>query len=182
MRILKIFIAGPRVINELDENVNKKLNSICEKGYDVLVGDADGIDSSIQKFLNDKKYKNVTVFASRGIARNNYGAWQIENVVVAENVTGFDFYATKDLSMAKSADVGFMIWNGKSKGTFNNIINLLNLNKEVILYYIPTKKFYQFKQMSDLDNFLNTNVKLDSKLRKLLPKKDVKQFVQACMF
>lgn len=182
MRILKIFIAGPRAINELDENVNKKLNSICEKGYDVLVGDADGIDSSIQKFLNDRKYKNVKVFASRGIARNNYGDWQIENVVVSENVKGFDFYATKDLSMAKSADIGFMIWNGKSKGTFNNIINLLNLNKEVILYYMPTKRFYQFKQMDDLDNFLNTNVKLDSRLRNLLPKKEIKEFIQACMF
>ncbi len=182
MKNLRIFIAGPRLISELDENINKKLNSICEKGYDVLVGDADGIDSSIQKFLNDMKYKNVTVFASRGIARNNYGDWKIENVVVAENVAGFDFYATKDLEMAKSADIGFMIWNGKSKGTFNNMINLLNLGKEVILYYAPNQKFYQFKTMKDLNDFLNTNVKLDSKLKKLLPKKDVKQFVQACLF
>lgn len=75
-----------------------------------------------------------------------------------------------------------MIWNGKSKGTFNNMINLLNLEKEVILYYVLAKKFYQFKQMSDFDNFLNTNVKLDSQLKKMLSKKEVKQFVQACMF
>lgn len=182
MRILRIFIAGPRAINELDKNINIKLDSICEKSYEVLVGDADGIDSSIQKFLNKKNYKNVTVYASKGIARNNYGDWKIENVKVDENITGFDFYATKDLSMAQNADIGFMIWNGKSKGTFNNIINLLNLGKDVILYYVPTKKFYQFKKMSDLDNFINTNVKLDSKLKKLLPKKEEKQFVQACMF
>lgn len=181
MKNLKIFIAGPRAISELDENINMKLNSICEKGYEVLVGDADGIDSSIQKFLNNRAYKNVTVFASKGIARNNYGDWQIENVVVDDNVKRFDFYATKDLSMAKNTDIGFMIWNGKSKGTFNNMINLLNLEKEVILYYVPTKKFYQFKQMSDFDDFLNTNVKLDSKLKKMLPKKEVKQFVQTCM-
>ena len=154
MRVLKVFIAGPRAINELDENICIKLNSICEKNYDVLVGDADGIDSSIQKFLNKKDYKNVTVFASKGIARNNYGNWKIENVVVDDNVTGFDFYATKDL----------------------------NLEKEVILYYVLTKKFYQFKEMRHLEDFLNTNVKLDSKLKKLLPKKEGKQFAQACMF
>lgn len=182
MRVLKVFIAGPRAINELDENICIKLNSICEKNYDVLVGDADGIDSSIQKFLNKKDYKNVTVFASKGIARNNYGNWKIENVVVDDNVTGFDFYATKDLSMAKNANIGFMIWNGKSKGTFNNMINLLNLEKEVILYYVPTKKFYRLKKMRHLEDFLNTNVKLDSKLKKLLPKKEGKQFAQACMF
>lgn len=84
--------------------------------------------------------------------------------------------------MAKRADIGFMIWNGKSKGTFNNMINLLNLEKELILYYIPNQKFYQLKTMKDLNNFLNTNVKLDSKLKKLLPKRDVNQFVQACLF
>ena len=71
--------------------------------------------------------------------------------------------------MTKRADIGFMIGNGKSKGTFNNMINLLNLEKEVILYYVHNQKFYQFKTMKDLNNFLNTNVKLDSKLKKLLP-------------
>ena len=129
-----------------------------------------------------KSYKNVTVFASKGIARNNYGDWKIEKVEVANNVTGFEFYAQKDLEMAVEANIGFMIWNGKSKGTFNNIINLLNLEKEVILYYMPNQKFYQLKTMKDLNNFLNTNVKLDSKLEKLLHKRDINQFVQACLF
>ena len=101
---------------------------------------------------------------------------------MANNVTGFEFYAQKDLEMAEKANIGFMIWNGKSKGTFNNIINLLNLKKEVILYYIPNQKFYQFKTIKDLNNFLNTNVKLDSKLEKLLNKRDINQFVQACLF
>lgn len=179
---MKIFVAGPRAIKEIDENVTIKLESICEKKYDVLVGDADGIDSSVQKFLNKQNYENVTVYASKGIARNNYGDWKIENVVVGSNVTGFDFYAQKDLEMAKDSDVGFMIWNGKSKGTFNNMINLLNLEKEVILYYVPTQKFYQFKEMNDLEEFINANVKLDNKLKKMLPQKEIKQFVQACLF
>ena len=79
--------------------------------------------------------------------------------------------------MAKKADIGFMIWNGKSKGTFNNIINLLTFGKEVILYFVPNQKFYQFKTMKDLNNFLSTNVKLDNKLKKLLPNKGVNRFV-----
>ncbi len=182
MIILKIFIAGPRAIKELDENISKKLENICAKNYEVLVGDADGIDSSVQKFLQLKSYRNVIVFASKGIARNNYGDWKIETVKVDNHVTGFDFYAQKDLVMAKRADIGFMIWNGKSKGTFNNIINLLNFGKGVILYFVPNQKFYQFKTMKDLNNFLSANVKLDSKLKKLLPNKDVNRFVQACLF
>lgn len=182
MKTLKIFIAGPRAIKELDENIIIKLKNICEKNYDVLVGDADGIDSGIQKFLSQREYKNVIVFASKGIARNNYGDWKIENVQVDNNITGFDFYAQKDLEMARNADIGFMIWNGKSKGTFNNMINLLNLEKEVILYYIPSQKFYQFKTIDDLKSFSDANVKLDNKLKKLLPKRDIKKFVQVCLF
>ena len=182
MNELKIFIAGPRAIKEIDENVSMKLQNILEKEYDVLVGDADGIDSSVQKLLNKQNYKKVTVYASKGIARNNYGDWKIKNVIVEGNLTGFDFYAQKDIEMAKDSDIGFMIWNGKSKGTFNNMINLLNLEKKVILYYVPTQKFYQFQQMNDLEEFINVNVKLDSKLKKMLPQKEIKQFVQACLF
>ena len=179
---MKVFVAGPRIVKNLDENIIKKLENICKKEYDVLVGDADGIDSCIQKFLNEQNYRNVTVYASNGIARNNYGDWKIEKVDVESNVTGFDFYAKKDLEMAKNTDIGFMIWNGKSKGTFNNMINLLNFKKEVILYYMPTRKFYQFKQIQELEDFININIKLDSKLKKLLPKKEINKFVQVCLF
>jgi len=57
VKILKVFIAGPRAINELDENINMKLDNICEKNYSILVGNADGIDSSIQKVLSEKNIK-----------------------------------------------------------------------------------------------------------------------------
>lgn len=182
MILLKVFIAGPRAIQELDEKIKEKLENICEKNYEVLVGDADGIDSSVQKFLNQKSYRNVKVYASKGLARNNYGSWQIENVKVDESKKGFDFYAQKDLEMAKNAEIGFMIWNGKSRGTFNNIINLLNFDKEVILYYTQNEKFYRLKNMDNLNEFLNANIKLDNKLKALLPKKQLKSFVQVCLF
>ena len=73
----------------------------------------DGIDSSVQEYLSQRKYKNVKLYASNGIARNNYGNWRVENVEVDSNIKGFDFYAQKDLQMVKDADIGFMIWNGR---------------------------------------------------------------------
>lgn len=182
MSELKIFVAGPRAIKELDKNIIVKLENVCKKEYEVLVGDADGIDSSVQKFLNKQNYQNVTIYASKGIARNNYGNWKIKNVTINENVTGFEFYAQKDLEMAKNSNIGFMIWNGTSRGTFNNIINLLKLEKNVILYYVPNQKFYQFKKMNEFEKFLSVNVKLNGKLKKMLPEKKTKQFVQVCLF
>ena len=50
--ILKIFIAELKAIKELDENISKKLENICAKNYEVLIGDADGIHSSVQNFYN----------------------------------------------------------------------------------------------------------------------------------
>ena len=40
---MNIFIAGAKVIRCLDEAVIQKLDSIYQKGYDVLVGDCDGV-------------------------------------------------------------------------------------------------------------------------------------------
>ena len=57
---MKVFIAGPRIVNELDECVKQKLENICTKQYEVFVGEADGIDSCIQKYMRSKNYKNVT--------------------------------------------------------------------------------------------------------------------------
>ena len=54
---MKIFIAGPRAIKELDKNISVKLENICAKSYEVLVGDADGIDSSIQTLLPKRDIK-----------------------------------------------------------------------------------------------------------------------------
>ena len=167
---MKVFIAGPRAETELDSNITKRLDKICNSNYTVIIGDADGIDSSVQKYLCDRNYQNVCVFASNGKARNNFGNWKIENVIVADTVKGFDFYAAKDLEMARQADYGFMIWNGESKGTFNNIINLINLNKEVLVYYIPTKKFYTIRNIDDLNKFIRQNKKLNTELLKMIPK------------
>lgn len=179
---MKIFIAGPRAVKELDENILKKLNNICNKNFEILVGDANGIDSSIQYFFKTKNYKNVKVYASNGFARNNLGNWIIECIQVDPNISGFDFYVQKDLAMVKNADIGFMIWNGKSKGTFNNIINLLHLQKEVVLYYLPNKKFYKLKEINDLTNFLNTHLKLTNTLKKIFNSHIQNSFIQECIF
>ena len=84
----------------------------------------------------------VTVFASNGEARNNFGQWKVESVPVAGNNKNFDFYTQKDIAMANRADYGFMIWNGESKGTLNNIINLTAQKKACIVYLTTHNMFF----------------------------------------
>lgn len=151
---MNIFIAGPRVMNKINEKVVERINNIINKEYTILIGDANGIDKSVQCYLNQKKYRNVKVYATKGRARNNVGNWDIQKVDVFEDLKGFDFYAAKDYEMAKDADYGLMIWNGKSKGTLNNSINLLCMKKNLVIYFSPEKALYTIKSLDGLKQFI----------------------------
>lgn len=151
MRFLNVFIAGPRAIRSLNKKVKKRLDTIINNNFTVLVGDAAGIDKQIQSYCDALSYENVKVFAANGKARNNIGKWTVQNVTVPPNVKGFDFYATKDLEMAKQANYGFMIWNGKSRGTYNNILNLIKLEKKVLVYMTTDQEFYTINTMPEAE-------------------------------
>ncbi len=151
---MKIFIAGARSIKGLDASVQRKMLSIYQKGYDVLVGDCYGVDASVQRFYAKLGYDKVFVYASNGKARNNIGHWSIRKVPVADNIRGFDFYAQKDIAMANEADGGFMIWDGESRGTLNNAINLVAQNKTVLLYLAGKDKMAVIKTIDDLNRLI----------------------------
>lgn len=151
---MNVFLAGPRAVSSLNKKVKERLNNLIINNFTVLVGDANGVDKQIQIFFNEHNYKRVKVFASNGKARNNVGGWEVVNVTIPPGVKGFDFYAAKDLEMAKATDYGFMIWNGKSKGTLNNIHNLIKYNKKVLVYLIPDKQFYTVSNTDDIERLL----------------------------
>jgi len=152
---MKVFEAGPRAISILNNEVRDRLKNIIDNNFTIIVGDANGVDKQIQNLCHSFNYNNVIVYASNGKARNNIGKWNVEKMEVGGNIKGFDFYAAKDLEMAKAADYGFMIWNGKSKGTFKNIVNLIKYNKKILLYFVPEKKFYTINSLSDINELIN---------------------------
>lgn len=83
---VKVFVAGARNITELDFSVQNKLSAMINNGYDIIVGDCFGIDALVQKFCNDFGYRNVTVYASNGHARNNIGNWKVKDIYVPPNI------------------------------------------------------------------------------------------------
>lgn len=151
---MKIFIAGARSIKGLSPKVQQRMMTIYQKGYDVLVGDCYGVDTSVQRFYSDLGYGNVVVFASNGKARNNIGRWNVRNVPVPSYIKGFDFYKQKDVAMANEADYGFMIWDGESRGTLNNIINLIARGKRVLVYLTPKEEMIVIKNFDDLSQLV----------------------------
>ena len=127
---MKVFISGSINIKKLPGNAIKKIDSIIEKNMTIIIGDAKGIDSNVQRYLIKKGYENVIIYFAGELIRNNIGNWQTVNVPNNNNLKGRELYTTKDLKMAKDADYGLMIWDNKSKGTLSNIKEMKKNNKQ----------------------------------------------------
>ena len=56
--------------------------------------------------------------------------------------------------MADAAEYGLMLWDGKSKGTINNVVNLSRRGKLVVVYVAPTRQFRTMKTFGDLKRLL----------------------------
>jgi adenine-specific DNA-methyltransferase len=164
----RVFIGGSRRISSLNAYVRAELDGIIHNGYTILVGDANGADKSVQKYLLDMHYINVIVFCMANGCRNNLGQWETKGVEVSGNRKGFEFYSAKDLEMVKEADYGFMLWDTKSKGTLLNIIRLLKSDKKTIVYVSPERTFLTLITQADIGDLL---AKCDAEHRDLFENK-----------
>ena len=127
---------------------------MIDKGFQILVGDANGADEAVQSYLAEKAYPNVVVHCMERHCRNNVGQWPTHKVPGPKGARGFDFYSAKDRVMADAAEYGLMLWDGKSKGTINNVVNLSRDRKPVVVYVAPKKQFLTVKAFNDLGRVL----------------------------
>jgi hypothetical protein len=152
----KVFIAGSRSLSRLGKDVKERIDSIVDKGLAVVVGDANGIDKAVQRYLDDRGYKNVTVFCMQGGCRNNVGGWPVQKIAAADSSRrDFAYYATKDRAMVEQADYGLMIWDGRSRGTLRSIVDLVRRSKPVVAYVAPASSFYTLRQSDDIADMLS---------------------------
>ena len=56
--------------------------------------------------------------------------------------------------MANAAEYGLMLWDGKSKGTINNVVNLSRRHRLVVVYVAPTRTFETVRSLEDLRGVL----------------------------
>ena len=166
-----VFISGSMRIKNLDKKILQRIDSIVERNHKVIIGDASGVDSSIQNLLNQKEYKNVTVFCSGDTVRNNIGKWPVNKVFVEKKTsTARLFYTAKDIQMAETCDVGFMIWDSKSTGTLSNVLELLKQQKNSLVFINKLKGFKKVCNLSDFEELIsimngNSFEKADKKIK-----------------
>lgn len=151
----RVFIGGSRRVTRLGAEVRRRLDNIVAKEFAIVIGDANGADRAVQQYLKSVGYANVEVFCTNGVCRNNLGGWATRAVVAPQGTRNFSYYAVKDEQMANEASLGFMIWDGKSKGTLANVQRLVGRQKRVLLYVVPDKQFITIGSKRDLDHFLS---------------------------
>lgn len=151
----KVFISGSMKIKNLDDNVLARINNILRSNYQVIVGDADGVDSSIQKYLLSKEASSVVVYCSGSSARNNIGHWEIKKIETNAPSGTRTFFTAKDIRMAEDCDYGLMVWDTKSTGTLSNTIELLKRKKISLVYVNKVEKFVKIKEIEDLEKLIS---------------------------
>ncbi|MFQ7323620.1 MAG: hypothetical protein ACLRPC_04170 [Streptococcus sp.] len=170
--MVKMFISGSILNKEIPEDVIKAVDDSRKRNYTILIGDAKGVDKNIQDMLKADNYKNVEVYHVGPRPRNlSDREWidrripvDIANEKFFKNVNYTrEAQMLKDKAMSDDADFGLVIWKDTSKnrfgnisvskGSLNNIYNLLVQNKYVGLFYIPNpeKGIMKFKSVVEFE-------------------------------
>lgn len=149
----KVFLGGSRNVSRVNSSVRQRLDNVIERGHAVVVGDANGADKAMQAYLSDRGYRNVEVFCSGRVCRNNVGEWRVRHVAVRPAMRGAEFYSAKDQAMASEAEIGLMLWDGKSVGTLANVFRLIFSGKKAVIYNVADKQFYNIQDQQGWDDF-----------------------------
>jgi len=152
-----VFVAGSRALSKLNAQIKERLDNIVKQNLKVLVGDANGADKAVQRYFAERSYQHVVIYCM-DVCRNNVGNWHTHSEKTGPGLThDRHYYGIKDLAMAKDASYGLMIWDGESKGTLTNVVNLLEARKKVVLYHSPKKHFFTLRNAGDLHKVLSAS-------------------------
>lgn len=164
----KIFISGSMNKKELHKKVLVAVDKIILNNNQIIIGDACGIDQKIQKYLAEINYDNVLVCSitkpPRVLESIKFDSMKVDckNTIKSNR----DKQIKKDEYMTAISDISFVIWNGKSRGSYNNILRSIKNNKEVQIFLdnefligdylkdINIKKIYNERHKYSLSEYL----------------------------
>lgn len=177
-----VFVGGSRRVSRLNAYIRQRLDRIVDGQLRVCVGDAYGADKAIQEYLKERQYPHVVVFCSASQCRNNLGHWPIQSIEPPHSAKDFAFFSAKDAAMAREADFGLMLWDGKSPGTIVNVARMVSVSKPVALFLSPHKLFITLKERADLEKLLGSaSPEIAAKLHKYISE-HASEFAQPTMF
>ena len=150
----RVFLGGSKSITELTDDEKAVIDEYIAKDYQILVGDCRGADTEIQKHLVERGYKNVKIYATDGEARNNVGNFKVIACPSSyapewSAKNAYSYYRVKDERMLTLCDEILMFWDGKSRGSYDNLIDGIAQHKTTKAVLRPFK-VVEFKSAEEL--------------------------------
>lgn len=145
----KVFISGSITIKVLPQCVKESINKIIDKSMGILVGDADGVDSIVQDYCSQLGYSNVTVYSIYNQPRYKVREFGSKYIIPkSDSKKERELQQEKDAAMTIDADYSLVIWDGRSKGSYQNIIRAIDNNKKVKLYLVCEGRFQEQEKIN----------------------------------
>lgn len=162
----RVFLFGSRDLSNIPDVIENHIKAILEQTngeVEFIVGDASGVDSGFHKVLSAIGGRHKTKIYCMDKARHNnfelpvkifYTNYDEDNkkVIITDGSNVLDeitdinkvediqntrqYYEFKDRQMCKDCTFAICFWDGKSKGTFNNITRLKAQEKYVYVYQV----------------------------------------------
>ena len=155
-----VFISGSISIKALPEAVKNSIQLIQQQNIQIRVGDADGIDFLVQKFCHSLTYSNVLVYSIYDQPRYLVNGFSTITVVVDETIKRErERQRFKDAQMTQDATYSLVVWDGKSQGSFHNILRALDLGKKIKVYLTELNDFLPKEKLNreDIELILRNN-------------------------
>jgi hypothetical protein len=139
-----VLIGGSRTVSRLNPQLRQRLDYIIKCGARIVIGDSNGAERAVQQYLAAQGYRQVAVYCVRECL-NNLGNWPAQAVGMP-----------KERALLADARCGVMLWDGKSQDTLRILRELLSVGKRALVYFAPSKTFYNLATEEDLDEFLGS--------------------------
>ena len=143
----RVFISGSITIKKLPDCVKSSIDAISKGNIEILVGDADGIDTMVQDYCKKIGYSSVVVYSIYQSPRYKVSGFQSKYIEVkSESKKERERQKEKDAAMTIESDYSLVVWDGFSKGSYANINRALEKGKKVKVYlkeadsYLPHPK------------------------------------------
>lgn len=137
-----VFISGKVKFDEpLPNTVKDELNRVVSSNSKIIIGDAPGADTRVQDYLSEIGYKNVTVYTTDDVVRNNVGGWNVQKISGDGKETEREIRRQKDIAMTVASTKGIVISSDDDRidsATSLNVQRLIDSNKSI--------QFYDFKK------------------------------------
>jgi hypothetical protein len=144
-----VFISGSISIKKLPRPVEESLRKISDANMEVLVGDANGIDLMIQSYYKHLDYNKVTVYSIYASPRNIVADFKKKHIIPkCDSNKERDLQKEKDSAMTLDSSYSFIIWDGRSNGSYNNILRAIEHRKKIKLYLNNENRYLESEKIN----------------------------------